>query len=232
MQPVESPLGFPVPRWTARQAPPRTAMEGIYCWVEPLAADRHAEALFASYAGAPENWTYLAQEPPSDLSAYRSWIEMVAAGSDPLFHAVVEKESGRAVGVAALMRIDIANGVIEVGNINYAPALKRSRAGTEAIFLLARRVFDELGYRRFEWKCDSLNGPSRRAAQRYGFTFEGIFRQAVVYKGRNRDTAWFSIIDREWPRLKERYTRWLDPANFDADGRQRMSLGALLGADA
>ena len=224
-------VGFPVPGWTARTKPPRTAMEGDYCRVEPLKAERHAAELFRAFAGAGENWTYLPQTPPTDLSGYKAWVEQVEAGSDPLFHALIDKRSGRAEGVAALMRIDTANGVIEVGSINYGPALKRSRIATEAMFLFARRVFDELGYRRFEWKCDSLNEPSRRAAQRYGFTFEGIFRQAVVYKGRNRDTAWFSIIDREWPRLKESYTRWLEPGNFAADGRQLRSLGAFRGFD-
>jgi RimJ/RimL family protein N-acetyltransferase len=206
-------------------------MEGDYCRVEPLAAERHAAELFRAFAGAGENWTYLPQTPPTDLSGYKAWVEQVEAGSDPLFHALIDKRSGRAEGVAALMRIDTANGVIEVGNINYGPALKRSRVATEAMFLFARRVFDELGYRRFEWKCDSLNAASRRAAQRYGFTFEGIFRQAVVYKGRNRDTAWFSIVDREWPLLREGYMRWLDPGNFDAEGRQRRSLGAWRGGD-
>ncbi len=230
MQRADSPVGFAVPGWTARPAPPGNAMEGLYCRVEPLAAERHAAQLFASFAGAAENWTYLSQEPPADFAAYRAWVEAAARGSDPLFHAIIEKKGGRAAGVAALMRIDTANGVIEVGNINYAPSLQRSRAGTEAIFLLARRVFDELGYRRFEWKCDSLNTPSRHAAARYGFTFEGIFRQAVVYKGRNRDTAWFSIIDREWPRLRAGYERWLDPRNFDTAGYQGKSLGACLAA--
>ncbi|HWA81006.1 MAG TPA: GNAT family protein [Acetobacteraceae bacterium] len=223
------PVGVPLPGWTTRPMPPRTPMEGLYCRVEPLSAERHAQMLFAAYGGAAENWTYLGQEPPSDFSVYRAWVETVAEGNDPLFHAIIEKEGGQAVGVAALMRIDAANGVIEIGSINFAPVLKRSRAGTEAIFLFACRVFDELGYRRFEWKCDSLNAASRRAARRYGFTFEGIFRQAVVYKGRNRDTAWFSIIDREWPQLREGYQRWLDPGNFDAEGRQRTSLGAWIG---
>ncbi len=224
-------VGFTVPGWTARQPPPRSPMEGLYCRLEPLAADRHADALYAAFADAPENWTYLPQDLPADSSAYRAWVETVAQGGDPLFHALIDKHSFRPAGIAALMRIDRANGVIEVGNINYAPALKRSRAATEAIFLLARRVFEELGYRRFEWKCDSLNAASRRAALRYGFTFEGIFRQALVYKGRNRDTAWFSIVDREWARLREGYARWLDPANFDGEGRQRLSLGALFGGD-
>jgi RimJ/RimL family protein N-acetyltransferase len=226
-----APVGFPVPGWTARKAPPRTAMEGTYCRVEPIEAERHGRELFTAYEGAADNWTYLAQDAPADFDEYRTWVEKVSTGNDPLFHALIEKEGGRAVGTAALMRIDAANGVIEIGSINYAPALKRSRAATEAIFLFMRRVFDELGYRRFEWKCDRLNAPSRRAALRYGFTFEGIFRQAIVYKGRNRDTAWFSMIDREWPKLRERYARWLDPDNFDGQGRQRMSLEAYLRGD-
>ncbi|MGH7058150.1 MAG: GNAT family N-acetyltransferase, partial [Acetobacteraceae bacterium] len=190
----------------------------------------HASALFSAFAGAEDNWIYLPDDPPADFAAYRAWAEKVAARADPLFHALIDKEAGHAGGVAALMRIDRANGVIEVGNVNYAPEFKRTKAATEAIFLFASRVFDELGYRRFEWKCDSLNAASRRAALRYGFSFEGIFRQAVVYKARNRDTAWFAMIDRDWPRLQAGYARWLDPANFDAAGRQRESLAACLDA--
>jgi RimJ/RimL family protein N-acetyltransferase len=148
----------------------------------------------------------------------------VAKGDDPLFHTIVDNQTGKAVGVATFMRIDRANGVIEVGNINYSPLLQRTPAATEAMFLMMRRVFDELGYRRYEWKCDSLNAPSRAAALRLGFQFEGIFRQAVVYKGRNRDTAWFSIIDREWPALRGAYEQWLEAANFDTEGRQRRKL--------
>ncbi len=225
------PLGFAVPGWTSRLRPPATPIEGRYCRLERLSAERHAAELFAASAGAPENWIYLPQDPPADFSEYRQWIGAAAQRDDPFFHAIIARDSGLAVGVAALMRIDPANGVIEVGSIHYAPALKRTRAGTEAIYLLMRRVFDELGYRRFEWKCDSLNAPSRRAALRYGFTFEGIFRQAVVYKGRNRDTAWFSIIDKEWPRLRGGFLRWLDPANFDANGRQHKTLAGALAED-
>ncbi|MDA8051335.1 MAG: GNAT family protein [Rhodospirillales bacterium] len=225
------PVGFAVPGWSARPRPPSTPIEGRYCRIERLSPERHAAELFAASTDAPESWTYLPQPPPADFGAYRRWVETAAERDDPFFHAVIDGASGLAAGVAALMRIDPANGVIEVGGIHYGPSLQRTRAGTEAILLLARRVFDELGYRRFEWKCDSLNAPSRRAALRYGFTFEGIFRQAVVYKGRNRDTAWFSIIDREWPRLREGYARWLNPANFDAEGRQRRSLTACLGGD-
>ena len=174
------------------------------------------------------DWTYLPYGPFERLDAYRAWADQVAAADDPLFHTIVDGASGRAAGVASLMRIDPINGVIEVGHIKYTPALQRTAAATEAMFLLMRRVFDELGYRRYEWKCDALNAPSRAAATRLGFMFEGIFRQAVVYKGRNRDTAWFSIIDREWPALKSAYERWFAADNLDAQGRQRRSLGDLI----
>jgi RimJ/RimL family protein N-acetyltransferase len=204
-------------------------MTGRYGRVEPLDIDRHAAALFdanrADATGA--HWTYLFDDPPATFEAYRAWLGRVAGSEDPMFHAIVDRETGRALGVAALMRIDPAHGVIEVGHINFSPALQRTRLATEAIFLMMARAFDELGYRRFEWKCDSLNAPSRAAAQRFGFRFEGIFRQAMVYKGRNRDTAWYSITDGEWPALKAAYARWLDPANFDAAGRQHQRLSAL-----
>jgi RimJ/RimL family protein N-acetyltransferase len=174
------------------------------------------------------DWTYLPYGPFERLEAYRAWTDQVAAADDPLFHTIIDGASARAAGVASLMRIDSVNGVIEVGHIKYTPALQRTAAATEAMFLLMRRVFDELGYRRYEWKCDALNAPSRAAATRLGFMFEGIFRQAVVYKGRNRDTAWFSIIDREWPALRSAYERWFAADNLDAQGRQRRSLGALI----
>ena len=163
-----------------------------------------------------------------DLEGYRAWLAAMTSGDDPLLHAIVDGATGSAVGVAAFMRIEPAVGVIEVGNLNFSPLLQRTRLATEAMFLMMRRVFDELGYRRYEWKCDSLNVPSRRAAERLGFSFEGIFRQAVVYKGRNRDTAWFSILDREWPKLRGAYEQWLSPANFDDSGRQRRRLADLI----
>ena len=151
----------------------------------------------------------------------------MAALDDPLWHTVISAETGKAVGVATLMRIDPTNGVIEVGNINFSPLLQRTPAATESMFLMMRRAFDELGYRRYEWKCDSLNAPSRAAAERYGFRYEGLFRQALVYKGRNRDTAWFSITDDEWPAVKAAFEAWLDPANFAADGSQRQKSQAV-----
>ncbi len=220
------PIGPALPDWKPRPRPPRTAMEGRFCRIEPIDPGRHAADLFAANSDDRDgrNWTYLPHGPITRLDDYRQWIERFCLGDDPLYHAILERQSGRAVGVASLMRIDPANGVIEVGGINYSPRLQRSPGATEAMYLLMRRVFDELGYRRYEWKCDALNAPSRAAAARLGFRFEGIFRQAIVYKGRSRDTAWFSIIDSEWPTLKTAFERWLDPANFDESGRQRQRL--------
>jgi RimJ/RimL family protein N-acetyltransferase len=219
-----------VPGWTERTHPPRTVMSGRYCRVEPLVAERHARDLHrANLVDANgTNWTYLSTEPPADFDAYLAWVQRISETDDPLFYAIVDQSSGLAVGVAAFLRIDVAMGVIEVGHVNFSPALQRTRAATEAMFVMMRRVFDELGYRRYEWKCDSLNAASRRAAERLGFTFEGIFRQAVVYKGRNRDSAWFSIIDREWPLLKGAYQEWLAPENFDPMGRQRSWLADVI----
>jgi len=223
------PIGFPLPEWTARPRPPRTAMEGHYCTVEPVEPARHAAELHTAYLLDQEgrNWTYLPYGPFPRFEDYRAWLERACLVDDPLVHAIIERRSGRAVGVASLMRIDPAAGVIEVGGINYAPPLQRTPAATEAMYLMMRRVFDELGYRRYEWKCDSLNAPSRAAAQRLGFRYEGMFRQATVYKARNRDTCWFSILDSEWPALKPAFARWLDPANFDAAGQQRQSLSSI-----
>ena len=223
------PIGFPLPDWSARPRPPRTPMAGRLCRVEPIDVERHAADLHAANREDKEgrNWTYLAYGPFERLEDYRDWMRATCLGEDPLFHAVIDLKAGRAVGVASYLRIDPAPGVIEVGHINYAPALQDTPAATEAMFLMMRRVFDELGYRRYEWKCDALNAPSRAAALRLGFQFEGIFRQATVYKSRNRDTAWYAIVDRDWPALKARYERWLDPANFDAAGRQRRSLAEI-----
>jgi RimJ/RimL family protein N-acetyltransferase len=220
------PVGFPVSGWTARPRPPRTPMVGRFCRVEPLDPARHAADLFAANGDDVEgrNWTYLFVDAFPDLASYRAWLDKMAAGDDPLFHAIVDAASGKAVGVATFMRIDPAMGAIEVGNINFSPRLQRRPAATESMYLMMRRVFDELGYRRYEWKCDSLNAPSRVAALRLGFAYEGLFRQALVYKGRNRDTTWYSMTDKEWPAIKAAFERWLDPANFDAEGRQKTKL--------
>jgi RimJ/RimL family protein N-acetyltransferase len=228
------PIGTALPNWSPRPLPPRIPIEGLFCRIEPLEPARHAGDLFAANSDDAEgrNWTYLPYGPFSSFDLYREFLDAAARRDDPLVHAIVDRASGRAVGVAGLMRIDPTAGVIEVGGINYSPRLQRRPAATEAMFLLMRRVFDELGYRRYEWKCDSLNAPSRAAAQRLGFRDEGLFRQATVYKGRNRDTAWYSILDSEWPALRVAFERWLDPANFDRDGRQRTSLRSLREAEA
>lgn len=226
-----APIGAPLPDWNGAKPPGRAQLAGRYCRIEPVDVEAHAADLFDAYNSAADgrDWTYLGVGPFETADAYREHLGRLAASSDPLHYAVIDSASGKAVGTFALMRIDAANGVIEVGHVVYSPRLKRTRVATEAMFLLMQYVFDELGYRRFEWKCDSLNEPSRAAALRYGFTFEGIFRQAIVYRQRNRDTAWFSIIDSEWPALRASYPRWLDDANFDAEGRQVHRLGDLIG---
>lgn len=226
---VEQPIGRRVPGWETRPRPPRTSMVGRYSAVVPLDVGRHAGELHEANSDDRDgrNWTYLPADPPQSLEAYRAWLERTATGEDPFFHAIVDRASGRAVGVASYLRIDPEHGVIEVGHINFSPRLQRTRAATESMFLMMKRVFRELGYRRYEWKCDSLNAPSCAAARRLGFRFEGVFRQALVYKGRNRDTAWFSIVDGEWPALEAAFERWLAAANFDEAGRQRESLSAL-----
>jgi RimJ/RimL family protein N-acetyltransferase len=226
-------VGKPLPGWTARPLPPRTPMVGRLCRLEMLDPARHADDLWAANGLDTEsrNWTYLFVGPFASFADYRAWLEKVAAASDPLFHAIIDLKTGKAVGVATFMRIDPAHGVIEVGNINYSPLLQRTPAATEAMYLMMRRAFDELGYRRYEWKCDSLNAPSRAAALRLGFQFEGIFRQAAVNKGRNRDTAWYSIVDSEWPALKRVFEVWLAPENFDAAGRQKRQLSDLIEAN-
>jgi RimJ/RimL family protein N-acetyltransferase len=220
------PIGPPVPGWSARPRPPRTAMTGRHVSVEPISPERHARSLFEAYMEAPDDrdWTYLFVERPEAEAAFQAYVARLAQSADPLHHAVVEGTGGRALGTAAFMRIEPAHGVMEVGSIALAPALQRSRASTEAMYLMMRRAFDELGYRRYEWKCDSLNAPSRAAALRYGFTFEGIFRKAIVYKGRSRDTAWYAITDEEWPRIRAAFEAWLAPDNFEGDGRQRRRL--------
>jgi RimJ/RimL family protein N-acetyltransferase len=226
------PIGPPLPGWTARPRPPHTPMEGRLVRLEPLDAGRHAKALHEAYAEDAEgrNWTYLPYGPFPSPEAWAATMQAVQKLTDVIFYAIVVADTGRPVGVAAYLRIEPGMGVIEVGHLSYAPALQRSPAATEAMYLMMRRAFDELGYRRYEWKCDSLNAPSRRAALRLGFRFEGIFRQMMVIKGRSRDSAWFSIVDGEWPALRAAFERWLDPSNFDAKGVQRARLEDLRGS--
>ena len=219
------PIGPDLAGWSPPPWPPREPMAGRYCRLEPLSSERHAAALFAAYAAdhAGRNWTYLPYGPFPDLSAFASWIDGYCTSADPLFFAIVDLGTNAPAGLASYCRITPEAGSIEVGHIHYAEALKGRRAATEAMFLMADAAF-RIGYRRYEWKCDALNAASRAAALRLGFTYEGTFRQATVYKGRSRDTAWFAIVDSDWPALRAAYEAWLDAANFDAAGRQLSRL--------
>jgi RimJ/RimL family protein N-acetyltransferase/GNAT superfamily N-acetyltransferase len=214
-------------QWAPRPRPERRVHDGRTIRLEPLDAARHGDALFEAGPTSDALLRWLPERPYPDRAAFQPWLDKAAASEDPLFFAAVDRASGRAEGRLSLMRMDPAHGVIETGHLLFGPRLGRTRGATEAIYLLARHVFDDLGYRRFEWKCNDLNEPSKRAAARFGFTFEGVFRQHMVVKGENRDTAWYSIVDREWPARRRAFERWLDPSNFDEDGRQRLSLAAL-----
>ncbi|WP_159804282.1 GNAT family N-acetyltransferase [Litoreibacter roseus] len=220
-------FGFPVPDWQRCPEPDFRTLAGAHVQLERLSVGEHATELHAANIVDDAIWDYLPYGPFLDQASYAAWVEAVAEKSDPYFMAIRPSATGGACGVASLLRIEPDVGVIEAGHLNFAPALQRTAAATEALFLLIDWAFDA-GYRRFEWKCDALNMPSRRAAERLGFQFEGIFRQATIYKGRNRDTAWFSIIDTEWPALRRAYVDWLDAPNFDAEGRQRAPLSACI----
>jgi RimJ/RimL family protein N-acetyltransferase len=228
---LDQPVGAPVAGWTRRPAPPRTAMIGRLCGVEPLERERHAAALHAAFAEDREArlWAYLPYGPFARVEDFCAHIDGAWSGPERLVHAIVNLANGQPVGVASYLNIDPAAGSIEVGGITYAPALARSAAATEAMFLMMRRAFDELGYRRYAWQCNALNAASRAAAARLGFRYEGTWRQAAITKGRTRDTAWFSILDSEWPERRAAFERWLDPANFDRDGRQRARLARPAG---
>ena len=226
----ELPIGDAVPGWTGVAAPPRTPMFGRFCNLEPLEVDRHLDDLFEAYAEDTQGriWTYMAEEPFATLDDFRAWMEPASQTNDPLFHAIIDTSNGKAMGMAAYMRIKPVFGVIEVGSISYSPRLQKTTAATEAMFLMMQRVFDELAYRRYEWKCDSLNAASGRAAGRLGFTYDGLFKQAILYKGRNRDTAWYSILDSDWPKIRKATLQWLDAENFDGKGRQKLKLKDLI----
>ena len=206
--------------WKGARAPEPATLRGRYVTIEPLDAAKHAAALWQAVEGHDELWTWLPECPPASEAEFAAGVERKQSAPGFVFLAIVPHTTGQAAGWASLMRADAANGTIEVGFILYSPALQRTRAATEAMYLMARHVFEDLGYRRYEWKCNALNEPSRRAALRLGFTFEGIFRQHMVVKGHSRDTAWFSMLDIEWPARKQAFEAWLDPRNFDESGRQ------------
>ena len=223
MKTTEQPIGAAVD-WTPPSPPARTPIKGQYVTLEPIDGDRHGKDLWDAKGDDPALWTYLFDDPFDDFPAFQDWLVRCGKPDDPLCFAIVYNADGKAKGMGSYMRIVPVHGVIEIGSIWFGPVIQRRRESTEAIYLLARHVFEELGYRRLEWKCDSLNAPSRRAAKRFGFSYEGLFRQAIVYKNRNRDTTWYGMIDAEWPEIRAAFDTWLDPANFDADGNQKAPL--------
>ncbi len=226
------PIGVALPDWCERPLPAARVLEGRSCVVRPLALERDVEKLFHVFSGdgLEALWTYLPYGPFATRMEYRTTLERVARETDARFFTIADRQTDIALGLASYLRIAPEVGSIEVGHLCYAPELQRTTAATEAMYLMMQYVFAELGYRRYEWKCDALNAPSRRAAERLGFRFEGIFRQAQVYKGRNRDTAWYSILDSEWPALERAFERWLAAENFDSNGKQRQSLQDCAGA--
>ena len=215
--------------WTPRQRPERITLQGRYVRLEPLNAAQHGDGLFIAETegDAEARFAYLYDTVPASRAAYQLWLDKAAASEDPLFFVVIDQETSAVIGRQTLMRIDAANGVIETGNIHWGPHMQRSPKSTEAFYLHAKHVFDDLGYRRFEWKLNNLNQPSHKAAVRFGFTFEGIFRQHLVVKGQNRDTAWYAMIDKDWPLIKAAFERWLHLDNFDSNGVQIERLEAI-----
>ncbi len=224
----QQPIG-PLVEVHPAKRPERTVMKGRAVTLVPLDAEAHGDALFEGANGGDKDrlWTYLFDGPYTDRALFKAGLADKARSNDPLFFAILDNASGRAVGYQTFLRIEPVHRVIEIGNILYSPAMQRTIGATEAQYLFARYVFDDLGYRRYEWKCNNLNAPSKSAAERLGFTFEGVFRQHMIVKGRNRDTAWYSMLDSEWPACRSAFERWLDPSNFDAAGRQKASLAAL-----
>lgn len=223
---LDKDLGVPVPDWTPPRAPVGVTLEGQYVRLERMEPDAHAADLHRAFSGHDALWDYMPYGPFSSAASYHRWAKETATGTDPLFYVMRDKATGHCGGVASYLRITPAAGTIEVGHICLSPEIARGRVWTEAMYLMMDWAFAQ-GYRRYEWKCNALNMASRRAAQRLGFSYEGIFRQAVVIKGRNRDTAWFAMIDSEWPALREAYAAWLHPRNFDAKGRQKERLSDL-----
>lgn len=224
--PADDRPGPDLRQWRPRERPPREALEGRYVRLEPLSAAAHGDGLFAaaSVPDAADRFRWLPEAPPASRAAFQPWLDKAEQSQDPLYFTVIDKATGQVGGRQTLLRIEPAHGAAEIGHIFWGPSIARKPPATEALFLFAELLFDRLGYRRFEWKCNDLNEPSKRAALRFGFQPEGVFRQHMVVKGENRDTAWFSIIDKEWPPLRSAYRAWLEPANFDAEGKQRRRL--------
>ena len=223
----QRPVGAVVDPLPPGSKPDMRPLHGLWVVLEPVSAARHAKDLYASFKDSdPEGhvWTYLGYGPWDAFEPFEAWVKEREASRDPWFYAFIRRDTGNACGMGAFMRCDAANGVIEIGHIWMSPALQKTREATEAIFLMIRHCFDDLGVRRLEWKCDALNAPSRKAALRFGFSFEGIFRQHLIVKGRNRDTAWFAMLDKDWPRVRAGFERWLRPENFDEKGRQKAKL--------
>ena len=227
---LQQPIGDAVPDWAPAEFPRIDQLTGAYCDVVAMDAENHAGDLFAAFGEdrIGRMWTYMFVGPFESKQSLAGWLQSTSFSPDHFRCAIVEKQTGKAQGFASYMRVQQDNGVVEVGGIALAPRLQRTRASTEAMYLMMRQVFEEFGYRRYEWKCDALNAPSRQAALRLGFSFEGIFRQAAIYRDRNRDTAWYSVLDSEWPALKLAFEAWLAPTNFDAHGQQRHRLIDLI----
>lgn len=226
----QQPIGSALTGWTPVKHPELTVLNGQFCRLERLDAKQHVEELYEAFQDCPDarNWTYLPYGPFSSCDEYHDFLMSMEGLNDPFHYTVIDQLTNKAVGTVALMRIDTANGVIEIGHVVYSPRMQRTPLSTEVMDLLLNYVFEELGYRRVEWKCDSLNGPSRAAAERFGFTFEGVFRQLQVTQGRNRDTAWYSILDSEYSVFNTAYQEWLAPENFDQSGHQSKKLAELI----
>lgn len=206
--------------------PDMRPLHGRWIWLEHVSAAKHGHNLFESFADDKKGdvWTYMGYGPWEDFEQFEEWLKAREAARDPWFYAFIRRDTGKAVGMGSFMRCDAPNGVIEIGHIWMSPGLQQTREATEAIYLMIRHCFDDLGVRRLEWKCDALNAPSRRAAERFGFAFEGIFRQHMIVKGRNRDTAWYAMLDKDWHRVRDGFEAWLKPENFDAKGGQKAKL--------
>ncbi len=219
-------VGAALPDWQAAQLPDGRTLDGQYCRLDAYLVEQHASELYSHFVDHDELWTYMGYGPFADETAYRSCMQDLLASADTIFYAIIDKKSAKVLGQAAYLRIAAQAGSIEVGHICFSPALQQTPVASESMYLLMAHAF-ELGYRRYEWKCDACNAASQSAARRLGFAYEGTFRQALVYKGRNRDTAWYAIIDKEWPALRAAYQAWLAPSNFDETGQQKQRLSTL-----